>query len=73
MYKPHRLLLDRASGYVAEASAYLRRRREARRPFARLYWPGGAGAAYRPDDDVGAALFGSAAELVQLSREDRRG
>ena len=44
MYKPHRLLVNRASGYVAEASAYLRRRRAARRPFVRLYWSGGAGA-----------------------------
>ena len=34
--KPHRILLDRVSGYADEAAAYMRRRRVARRPFARL-------------------------------------
>ena len=40
--KPHRVLLDRVSGYADEAAAYMRRRRVARRPFARLYYPTGA-------------------------------
>ena len=30
--KPHRVLLDRVSGYADEAAAYMRRRRVARRP-----------------------------------------
>ena len=36
--KPHRVLLDRVSGYADEAAAYMRRRRASRRPFARLYY-----------------------------------
>ena len=39
--KPHRVLLDRVSGYADEAAAYMRRRRASRRPFARLYYTGG--------------------------------
>ena len=39
--KPHRVLLDRVSGYADEAAAYMRRRRVSRRPFARLYYPDG--------------------------------
>ena len=38
--KPHRVLLDRVSGYADEAAAYMRRRRVSRRPFARLYYAG---------------------------------
>ena len=37
--KPHRVLLDRVSGYADEAAAYMRRRRVSRQPFARLYYP----------------------------------
>ena len=47
--KPHRVLLDRVSGYADEAAAYLRRRRTTRQPFARVYYPGGRSAAYPPD------------------------
>ena len=36
--KPHRILLDRVSGYADEAAAYMRRRRISRKPFARLYY-----------------------------------
>ena len=39
--KPHRVLLDRVSGYADEAAAYMRRRRISRKPFARLYYAGG--------------------------------
>ena len=39
--KPHRALLDRVSGYADDASAYLRRRRLTRRPFARVHTRGG--------------------------------
>ena len=42
--KPHRVLLDRVSGYADEAAAYMRRRRVSRTPFARLYYAGGRGA-----------------------------
>ena len=39
--KPHRILLDRVSGYADEAAAYMRRRRHMRKPFARVYYLGG--------------------------------
>ena len=35
--KPHRTIIGRVSGYADEASAYLRRRRLTRQPFARVY------------------------------------
>jgi hypothetical protein len=74
MQMPHRLVLDRASEYVSEATAYLRRRRETRRPFARVYWRGGRGAAYDSDSEAGRGLFVAAAELIELARgEARRG
>ena len=46
--KPHRVLLDRVSGYADEAAAYMRRRRVSRRPFARLYYPTAAAATTPP-------------------------
>ncbi len=56
--KPHRVLLDRVSGYADEAAAYMRRRRVSRKPFARLYYAGGR-AAELPGRllDRGAELF----------------
>ena len=39
--KPHRILLERVSVYADEAAAFMRRRRIARRPFARLSSPPG--------------------------------
>ncbi len=73
MEKPHRTLLDRVSGYADEASAYLRRRRMTRRPFARVYWSRGRSAAFTPETETGRALFLAAAQLVSVAREDRRG
>ena len=55
--KPHRLLLDRVSGYADEAAAYLRRRRHLRKPFARTYYAGGRSAAFPADSEEGRALF----------------
>ena len=49
--KPHRVLLDRVSGYADEAAAYMRRRRVARRPFARLYYANGRSADHAGDSD----------------------
>ena len=51
--KPHRVLLDRVSGYADEAAAYMRRRRVARRPFARLYYPNGRSADHADDSTAG--------------------
>ena len=74
MGKPHRVILDRASGYASEATAYLRRRKETRQPFAQVYWPGGRGVRYDGEDDRGLALFGAATELITLARgKARRG
>jgi hypothetical protein len=67
---PYRAILDRVSGYADEAAAYMRRRRMTRRPFARVYWPGGRGEAYPPESDTGRALFLAAAELIDAAREE---
>jgi hypothetical protein len=66
--KPHRLVLDRVSGYREDASAYLRRRRISRRPFARVYWSGGRSAAFNPDSEQGRELFRAAARLIEAAR-----
>ena len=65
--KPHRVLLDRVSGYADEAAAYMRRRRVSRRPFARLYYPGGRAADHAADTDSGAELFVCAGRLIELA------
>ena len=51
--KPHRILLDRVSGYADEAAAYMRRRRISRKPFARLYYAGGRAAELPADSTAG--------------------
>jgi hypothetical protein len=65
--KPHRVLLDRVSGYADEAAAYLRRRRVARRPFARLYYPNGRGVDHAADSGAGPELFVAAGRLIELT------
>jgi hypothetical protein len=65
--KPHRVLLDRISGYADEAAAYLRRRRLARRPFARLYFAQGRAADHAADSLAGAELFVAAGRLIELA------
>ncbi|HWA54374.1 MAG TPA: hypothetical protein VG816_09405, partial [Solirubrobacterales bacterium] len=55
--KPHRVLLDRVSGYADEAAAYMRRRRVSRQPFARLYYPEGRAGDHAGDSLAGAELF----------------
>jgi hypothetical protein len=67
MQKPHRLVLDRMSGYADEASAYVRRRRLTRKPFARVYTAGGGGQSHRPDTEEGRALFLAAARLIDTA------
>ena len=66
--KPHRILLDRVTGYADEASAYLRRRRLTRRPFARVYGPGGRSAACAPETEEGRELFVAASRVIDASR-----
>jgi len=65
--KPHRILLDRVSGYADEAAAYMRRRRISRRPFARLYYPHGRSADHAEDSGAGAELFAVAERLIEVA------
>jgi hypothetical protein len=68
MQKPHRLVLDRMSGYADEAAAYVRRRRLTRKPFARVYTEGGGGQTHSADTEEGRGLFLAAAGLIDVSR-----
>jgi hypothetical protein len=65
--KPHRIFLDRVSGYADEAAAYVRRRRIARRPFARLYYASGRSTDQAGDSAVGAELFVAAGRLIEVA------
>ena len=68
MQKPHRLVLDRMSGYADEAAAYVRRRRLTRKPFARVYTQGGGGETHSPETEAGRELFLAAARLIDTAR-----
>lgn len=70
--KPHRILLERVSGYADEAAAYMRRRRVSRRPFARLYYANGRSADHAGDSDRGGELFDAAATLIELAPKRAR-
>ena len=65
--KPHRVLLDRVSGYADEAAAYMRRRRVSRRPFARLYYPSGRSSDHAADSVAGGELFVAAGRLIEVA------
>lgn len=65
--KPHRILLDRVSGYADEAAAYMRRRRASRRPFARLYYAGGKAEDHATDSVTGGELFVAAGRLIEVA------
>lgn len=65
--KPHRILLDRVSGYADEAAAYMRRRRVSRQPFARLYYPEGRASDHAGDSLAGAELFVVAGRLIEVA------
>jgi hypothetical protein len=67
MPKPHRVLLDRVTGYADEAAAFMRRRRLTRRPFARVYYTGGSSADHAADTDAGAELFAAAGRLIEVA------
>ena len=70
--KPHRVLLERVSGYADEAAAYMRRRRIQRKPFARLYYAGGRAAEFPADSSTGAELFVAAAAIIELAGKGKR-
>ena len=65
--KPHRVLLDRVSGYADEAAAYMRRRRVSRLPFARLYYANGRSSDHADDPAFGAELFVAAGRLIEVA------
>ena len=65
--KPHRVLLDRVSGYADEAAAYMRRRRVARRPFARLYYPNGRSAITPTTRRPAPSSFVAAGRLIEVA------
>jgi hypothetical protein len=67
MPKPHRVVLDRVSGYADEAAAFMRRRRHVRRPFARVYRADGSSVDHAADSEVGAGLFAAAGRLLELA------
>ena len=69
--KPHRILLDRVSGYADEAAAYMRRRRVARLPFARLYYSGGRAGDHAADSVAGAELFVAAGRLIEIAEREQ--
>jgi hypothetical protein len=67
--KPHRVLLDRVSGYADEAAAYMRRRRASRKPFARLYYSGGRAVDQAADAEAAGELCVAAGRLIEVARE----
>ena len=67
MQKPHRVLIDRVTGYADEAAAYLRRRRLTREPYARVWWPGDRGAAFDASTEEGRALFLAASHVIDAA------
>lgn len=70
MAKSYRILLDRFTGYADEASAFLRRRRLTRRPFARVYDENEVGHSFEPDSDPGRRLFAAASALIEAHRAE---
>jgi hypothetical protein len=66
--KPHRAILERVSSYADEAAAFLRRRRETRRPFARVYTAGGGARACSAETEEGRTLFLAAARVLEAAR-----
>jgi hypothetical protein len=70
--KPHRVLLERVSGYADEAAAYMRRRRIARKPFARLYYANGRSTDQAGESGTGAELFVAAGRLIEVAGSGRR-
>lgn len=69
--KRHRLLRDRVTDIAAEANAYLKRRRQERKPFARLYYPGGQSAAEAAESEPGRALFLAASHAIEAAGPPR--
>ena len=73
MQKPQRTILGRVSGYADEAAGFLRRRRITRKPFARVYLPGGRSEGLSADTVEGRRLFAAAADLIDVAQVAGRG
>ena len=71
MPKPHRILMDRVSGYADEAGAFVRRRRLTRRPFIRLYFADGRSVDLAPTER-GEPLFDAARSLIELGERGEK-
>jgi hypothetical protein len=67
MIKPHRLMKERVTDLTGEASAYLRRRKQERKPFARVYYAEGRSAAHTAETEAGKALFVAASHLIEIA------
>ena len=61
-------IADRVAGYADDASAYLRRRRLARRPYARVGSAGGQSISCEPDTECGRELFLAASRVLDAAR-----
>ncbi|HET9163540.1 MAG TPA: hypothetical protein VFN89_08885 [Solirubrobacterales bacterium] len=70
--KPHRVLLERVSGYADEAAAYMRRRRASRKPFARLYYAEGRAEDHASDSSASGELFVAAGRLIEVAGKRER-
>ena len=67
MPKPHRVVLDRVSGYADEAAAFMRRRRHERRSFVRVYSGDGSSVEHPAGSEAGDSLFAAAGRLIELA------
>lgn len=68
MIKPQRFFRNRLGEAADEASAFLRRRRVAQRPYARVYYEDGRSETFPSDQEEGRRLFLAAANLIELAR-----
>jgi len=59
--------LDAVTGVVGDAAAGLRRRREARRPYVKLYDEAGGVRLVDPDDERAQALLDAAGAMVDAA------
>ena len=71
MPKPHRVLIDRVSGYADEAGAFVRRRRLTRRPFIRLYYADGRAVDLAPTEHA-ESLFAASRSLIELGERGEK-
>ena len=69
--KPHRVLINRVSGYASEAAAFMRRRRHTRKPFARVSYEDGRGSEYLPGTANGDLLQAAAEGLIEAVTNEK--